>query len=302
MHTLLIFGGSSLLALNWALGLKNDLNIILVCHKTIVKPPGLEVVVINFDSEPAILDIILHFQPDWILNCVGMTNVDACEQDYKLAFHVNCKIPSLLAKCCRISDTPFIHVSTDQIFSGYSQFYSESSKALPLNNYGKTKLLAESKVARLNPESLILRTNFYGWGPKYRLSYSDYILSALRNGRSVKLFSDLFYTPVLASVVVDTAMKLIRSSHYGLFNIASDERVSKLEFGNLLATEFALDSTLIVPALASSTARLARRPLDMSLSNSKVKNVVKLPIMSMKDQISTLRRQEAAFTQAFMHL
>ena len=302
MQTLLIFGGSSLLALNWAFCLRNDLNIVLVCHKTIVKLPGLETIVINFESETSIIDIISHFHPDWILNCVGMTNVDACEQAYDLAFHVNCEIPSLLAQCCRITDTPLIHISTDQLFSGSSQFYSETSEVLALNNYAKTKLLAENRVASLNPESLILRTNFYGWGPKYRTSYSDYILSALRNGKSIKLFSDLFYTPVLASVVADVAIKLIRSSNYGLYNIASDERVSKLEFGKLLASEFDLDSTLIVPALSSSTARSARRPRDMSLSNNKVKNVVKLSNMALKEQISTLRRQEAAFTHGFMNL
>lgn len=302
MQTLLIFGGSSRLALNWAFHLRNNLNVIIVCQRNIVKLPGVKTVTSGVDSQIDVTELILRLQPDWILNCIGMTNVDACEQDYDLAFYINCKIPSLLAQCCRRTETPLIHISTDHLFSGTSQYYSESSEVAPINNYAKTKLLGERAVTIEQPNSLILRTNFYGWGPKYRPSSSDKILFFLRNGQAVDLFADIFYTPVLSSLVADIGMELIRSSNYGLYNIASNERVSKFEFGKLLASIFDLDSTLIRPTLASSTAPLARRPQDMSLSNSKVKSVVRLPVMAISEQISTLRRQEAALTHCFNNL
>ena len=43
---------------------------------------------------------------------------------------------------------------------------------MPLNNYALTKSKAEDTILEINKSSLIIRTNFFGWGPSYKKSFS----------------------------------------------------------------------------------------------------------------------------------
>ena len=61
------------------------------------------------------------------------------------------------------------------------KFYNENDFTNPLNYYAKTKVEAEKKLLKYNPSCLIIRTNFFGFGPNYRKSFSDWIIDSLKN-------------------------------------------------------------------------------------------------------------------------
>ena len=91
-------------------------------------------------------------------------------------------------------DAKFIQISTDQLFDGKGTFYSEIEEPNPLNEYGLTKWRAEEAVSHEQKNSLILRTNFFGWGPPYRRSLSDWVIDELSKGNTISAFNDVFYT------------------------------------------------------------------------------------------------------------
>jgi dTDP-4-dehydrorhamnose reductase len=84
----------------------------------------------------------------------------------------------------------------------------------------------------------------------------------------------VYYTPIFVDVLIQVIHELLDKNAVGVFNVVSDDRISKFDFGILLAKEFELDESLIIKSSINSITNLVRRPSDMSLSNQKVKKIL----------------------------
>ena len=102
--------------------------------------------------------------------------------------------------------------------------------------------MAEDYLRHQHGEALILRTNFFGWGPPHRQSFSDWVITSLRREQPIKLFTNINFTPVYSSFLVDRIMDLVLKGARGIYNVSSDRQVSKWEFGNRLATRLGIDA------------------------------------------------------------
>ena len=61
---------------------------------------------------------IKEVTPDIIINAAAYTAVDQAEKDAEPAYAVNRDGAGYLAKACRESNIPLIHISTDYVFDG----------------------------------------------------------------------------------------------------------------------------------------------------------------------------------------
>ena len=263
-------GGSGLLAVNWALAIANDYDVVLGLHKRKISLPGTEAIFIDMETSSAFVKILETVQPDIVIHCAGLANVEACEADPVNAYHSNVDLSVTVAQSCKELGITFVYICTDHLFSGEHPLVSEEEKTSPVNQYGKTKLEAEQRVLAISDRNLSIRTNFYGWGPSYRQSFSDFIIRNTSNGNPVFLFDDFYYTPILIEELAGTVMALIDKTAAGIFNVAGNERISKYEFGVRLARQFQLDSGLIKAAKFVERKDLVKRPVDLSLSVKKV--------------------------------
>ena len=292
---ILITGGSGLLAINWAQTVKNRFLLTLGLHKREVFVAGVETVQLDLDSPEFLLRSFEKFYPDVIIHTAGLTNVETCERDQDLARHVNINLAVNVAKVCESSGIKLVHISTDHLFSGRDSLIDETYPVCPVNFYGKTKAEAEARVLEINPQSLVVRTNFYGWGTDYRRSFSDLIIDTLRsngNNEKLTLYKDVFYTPILAESVITAVHEMIDHEAYGIYHLVGDTRISKYEFGLLLADEFNLDKSLINIGSLADNPSLIRRPLDMSLSNLKAKKVLGRELGGVRQHLARLHQQE----------
>jgi dTDP-4-dehydrorhamnose reductase len=289
---ILITGGAGLLALNWAAAVRERFDVTLVFHNRQVSLSGVNRVRVDLDSRDALEKSLEELAPDVVIHTAGLTSVEACEADPVLAKHVNVDLSKTLAIACAKLNIPMVHISTDHLFQGKEAFADESFSVDPMNMYGKTKAEAEVKVLEANPNALVVRTNFYGWGTSYRHSFSDMVMNALRLGKTVSLFNDVFYSPILAESLVNTVHQLVEKRANGIFNVVGDDRVSKYDFGLKLAADFNLDSNLIVLGKLADRASLVQRPYDMSLSNRKVSKFLGGVIGGLDQHISILKHQE----------
>lgn len=280
-------GGSSLLAHAWCSKLVDKDNVILGIHNRLPELDDFKTVNIDFNNlENQLKDLGV----ETIINCIGYTNVENCEINPEKANEVNVELPSLISKVCKSLNIKLVHISTDHLFDGKTISNKENSKTNPLNNYAKSKLEGEKQVLKHNANALIIRTNFFGWGPTYKKSFSDFIISSLENNTMISLFSDVKYNPILVSELADAVNNLVEKNSKGIFNVVSKETVSKLDFGNLLAEEFNLDSNLIQSSKLLNRKELVDRPLNMSLSTKKLNNKGVF-IKSLKEQIRDLKKQ-----------
>lgn len=287
---ILITGGSGLLALNWAQALRDSFDIILGMHNRSINLRGAITKKIDLESLESFGSLLEEIIPDVVIHAAGLTSVDQCESDPSLAHHINVTLTENVAKACLRAGVQLVYISTDHLFSGTNQMVDEDHPVFPINVYGKTKAYAEALVLDINAQSLVIRTNFYGWGPSYRKSFSDSIIDTLRSGSQIQLFQDVFFTPILAESVGMLVHNLIGLKVSGIYNIVGDERISKYDFGLAIAQEFDLEPNRIIPCRISNQSSLTQRPHDMSLSNIKVKNLLGYSPGDVKAQIAKLHQ------------
>lgn len=288
----LITGGSGLLAVNWALALRDTCAVTLGIHDRVVSLKGVQTHKINLNSVDDLLRDFELNQIHIVVHAAGMTSVELCEAKPQLARHINVQLALNVARACAKLGLPLIHISTDHLFAGTKALVQEDCPVAPLNVYGLTKAEAEQHVLQAHLQALVIRTNFFGWGPSYRHSFSDVILEALRLGKEVTLFKDVLYTPILIKTLAFAAHALVDKRASGIFHVVGDERTSKYEFGCKVAKEFGLDSSLIKPGYLADQARLVSRPYDMSLSNQKTCKLIGKKLCSADEHISLLHQQE----------
>lgn len=295
--TILITGGSGLLAVNWFYYKSNDFKVYLGLNERQIHPYGSEVIFLDFSSANSFVKQLEVINPSVVVHTAGITNVEICERKPELAFNVNVELSCIVARATEHLNIPLVHISTDHLFKGNDSMLAENQPYCAVNEYGRTKALAEMHVCDINPEALIIRTNFYGWGTSYRRSFSDQIIDTLRKKQSISLFNDVYYTPILIKYLVKTVHELLDKKAHGIFHVVSDDRVSKYEFGVLIAEKFGLDKSLINKSTLRSNTNLVGRPTDMSLSNEKVRNLLgRGGLGTVKQHIADLYLQEGSET------
>lgn len=288
---LLITGMSGLLGVNMAL-LARDLYETSGCYfEHPVAIPGVHGVCRNLLRPGAVADLIDQTRPDIIINTVGLTSVDACERDPELAWRLNVDTAVEVAHLAA-GRTKLLHISSDHIFDGFSSWHREDEIPIPVNVYAATKVEAERGVQQLCPDALIIRTNFYGWGTPLRRSFSDWILDGLRQGKELRMFRDVHFTPMLINDLVNAVLELVDRDATGIYHVAGSDRLSKLEFAQLVAEVFEIDDLRVVPTMLERSGLTAPRPKDMSLSTERVARELGRRMPAARDGLRRLRALE----------
>jgi dTDP-4-dehydrorhamnose reductase len=290
----LITGGSGLLALNWAMAMRDAWDVTLVTHRHPVQVRGVNTCSFNLASPTDLCSQFRQLKPDLVVHTAGLTSVDECERSPDLAHHANAEIARNVALAAVACSASLIHISTDHLFPDHGSLYTEVNATAPINQYARTKALAETWVQDAAPTALVIRTNFFGWGHQNRQSFSDWIIQGLRAGTPLTLFDDVFFTPILADALVLHAHALLDAGASGVFHVVGDERLSKYEFALKLATRFNLSAELISRQQLRDVQLLAPRPHDMSLNNTKARALLGHRLGSVDDFLRSLQDQERA--------
>lgn len=285
----IITGGTGLFAVNAAVVLRKQHDVTLLFHTGSVCLSGVQGRYLDLTSTFEIERSFQEMMPDLVIHTAALTSIEACESDRDLALEVNRDISANVARACFKYGVKLVHLSTDQLFDGSYSFLSETTPVSPLNVYGATKAAAENEVQAMCPTALIVRTNFFWWGTKYRASFSDWVLDGLANGQQLSMFHDVLFTPISIPQCLDVINGLVAADCYGIYNVTSSERLSKLDFGLKLAEVFSLDAKLIESVSIDDMPELVKRPLDMSLSNEKVSEVSGVSIKPLFQQIVQLK-------------
>jgi len=289
MKTIVFTGGSSLLAQSWINKKHPGFNFILGIHKRELNEIKYETFEFNYENVEQLTRQLVKVKADVVINCIGLTNVEECEANFELAFKTNVTISRNIAQACQSNKIKLVHISTDHLFDGYSAFNDEEQLKAPINNYAKTKSEGEDVVRQNYSEALIIRTNFFGLGPSYKHSFSDKILNNLEKGKYSNLFKDVYYTPVSVDTLKSQVYQLLEKKAKGVYNISSNERLTKYEFGLLIAKNFGYSDELIKPISIKEIKNLTKRPKDMSLSNHKLSTFLCNSIPSLDEQIKGIK-------------
>jgi dTDP-4-dehydrorhamnose reductase len=238
--------------------------------------------------------IIAKIKPTVIFNCAGLTDVDKCQLEPELSKKLNIDIPKNLALISEKCGIKFLHLSTDNYVARQNKRISESDLIDTINIYGFHKKSAEEEILAVNKDSIVIRCNFFGVGARKRPSFLNWILELVEFSSRIRGVSDVYFTPIGIQTLINISQKLMQENYSGIINISSDERISKYEFIlKVLKSIDKLDYKVEQVAL-SELQLMAPRPLDMSLSNLKVKQLLKIELPSidhmLKEELSGYRK------------
>ena len=96
-----------------------------------------------------------------VINAAAYTAVDRAEQDEPTATTINADAPGAMAQACAELGIPFVHISTDYVFSGGGTApWTPDAPTGPLGAYGRSKLAGETAVRAAHGTHVILRTSW----------------------------------------------------------------------------------------------------------------------------------------------
>lgn len=240
--------------------------------------------------ESDVRKILDQLKPDVVINCAGLANVDECEKRLQESFSLNTLIPSHLARSCSEHNIKFVQVSTDHFDTETNQPKKESDVVWPINVYGRTKLEAEKHTSDLSSDALIIRTNFFGRSVRNEKTLLDWIIRSLEQGQPLIGFTDVLFSPVNIRVLSDAILHLLQKNASGVINVSCNEVISKHRFMVMVAQTFNLPSELVRKGRSSDLETMTKRPLNLSLDNQKLRQLINWPLPSLQDMIGEVAR------------
>ena len=123
------------------------------------------------------LDALNKYQPEVIINCAA--KVDFSEDSVQEQYNVNALAPAVLAAWCLDNSAHLIQVSGSIVNGNTVNHFSSDSIELPINYYGKTKLLADQAIRLSQCSHTIVRFGgIFGEGGANHLGINNAINQA----------------------------------------------------------------------------------------------------------------------------
>lgn len=260
-----------------------------------------------FNSTPISLPLITPFQcdltsqqqtqklkiinPDLIIHTAGEANVDRCEHNVNAATQSILQATKNIVELAKLSECHLIYISTDALFCGKNEYYSELATPNPINQYARLKIKAENYIKDKYSKYSIIRTRFYGKSNKHDIFFTEQVIQKLKNNSTIQCFTDSYTTQIYIETLGEIFIELFEKKLFGTFNIVEDKKYSRYEFAKLVAKVFHLNSDLIIPTSFNDVDWKAPRPIDTSLSNEKIKSMIETPILSTYEGLLRMKKE-----------
>jgi dTDP-4-dehydrorhamnose reductase len=269
-NRILITGASGLLGLNAALEAAKTHTVFGQVNSHALRTTAFEGIQADLLAPSAVERLLDQTQPDWVIHCAALANVDACETDPQQAQQLNTEIPRSLAGHVARGGARLLHVSTDAVFDGQRGGYHEADEPNPLGIYARSKLAAERAVLEENPQAIVARVNLFGWSVSGKRSLAEFFFNKLSAGEPCMGFTDVLFCPMLANDLGLLFLEMLDSGLSGLYHTVGSECISKYEFGVRVARTFGLDETLIAPRSVTDGGLKAARSPNLNLRTDKL--------------------------------
>jgi dTDP-4-dehydrorhamnose reductase len=219
-------------------------------------------------ADAARVDAVVRQVDPWaVINAAGYVRVDDAEHENEICRRANVAGAVNLAAACRRHGVRLVTFSSDLVFDGRQEHpYTEDDEPRPLNVYGETKAEADSRVAALLPEALILRTAAF-FGPWDTANFVTHLFRTLDAGGVFHAAADTTVSPTYVPDLVHASLDLLIDGEKGLWHVANQGAVSWFAFAHDAAVRTGRDTRRLKPIDGTATWRPARRPHFSALAS-----------------------------------
>lgn len=180
-------------------------------------------------------------RPDYVLNCVGMTDPEECEKNRIEAYRINALGARNLSIASNRVGAAIIQISTDDVFSGENRHtLTEFDMPTPVTVYGKSKLAGENFVKELNPKHVIIRSSWlYGYG---EYDYVNKIIAKAKRGEEILVPIDQISSPTSARELSRFIRSILKTQEYGIFHASCEGECSRMDFVRKILEQAGLEA------------------------------------------------------------
>jgi len=188
---------------------------------------------VNITNWDVVIESLAKVSPDVILNCVGFTDIEACEKEDYDVRKVNVEGPRNLAQASARFGCKMVHLSCGHIFDGQKaipQPYFEDDPPNPISGYGRTKLESEIAVRANSPNYIIVRSMCLYGGIGTDAIRSILAKALARRAKPLQIPKDQFGAPTWTYRLALQIKELIENQGRGTYHATASGCCSRFEF------------------------------------------------------------------------
>ncbi|GHJ48562.1 dTDP-4-dehydrorhamnose reductase [Catellatospora sp. TT07R-123] len=192
-------------------------------------------------------------------------------------WHVTASGAAHVAAAAARTGSRLVHVSSDAVYGGRPQPYTEADPPSPVYPYGAAKAAAETVVALVHPGAAIVRTSLIvgdDASKQHQLAL-DFALGR----RTGVLFTDQVRQPVSVDDLAAVLLELALGDFRGVLHVAGPTPLTRHELGVLIAARHGIAADLVpagrgadLPAAGPQEVRL-----DLTLARTVLRTRLRPP-------------------------
>ena len=181
----------------------------------------------------------------------------------------------------------FIFFSSEYIFDGKKGNYSEKSKAIPNNIYGKQKLQVENFIRKKAKHYSIFRIGkTYGSNMNDKTLISNFLMEIINGKLVFKVAYDQIFNPLYVNDLKKIVRIFLRSKIKGTFNVGGPEQLSRFKVLKLIFQVLGkkIQSKVKFQEISlKEFPTLDNRPLNVSMNIRKLKSKINFKMKNIRN-------------------
>lgn len=251
-------------------------------------PAGIDKVQIDLRERKALLGVLKEFRPKVIIHA-AVLQLEDCERHPELAQQVNIDSTFHLSEWAAANNCRMIYVSSDMVFGGARSMYTEDDLTDPVNEYGRTKLVAERVVQEFCENFVVARLPLlYGFPVAGGSCFMVSMLERLKSRKAVQVYSDQFRTPGLVQNMAEALLEIAEIEFCGTLHVAGRARVSREELARQAAQHAGLETDLLQAISMHDQPPGAPRPVDVSLDTARARSLLRAPLLDVGSALARM--------------
>ena len=299
---LLVVGGSGLLGFKVAELAVNKFETFATYNFRPTELDGCSFLKLDKTDRDDTLALVNKLKPDVIIDTAALHNVNYCETHRDEAWKVNVEGTRNITEACRAVGAKMIFVSTDYVFDGKKEVYTEEDASNPLNYYAKTKLEGERVVKEAGIDYVIARPSvIYGWNPSElaelrsssgkSMNFVVWAIDKLKKKEKINIVTDQYSCPTLADNLAEVLLVLSKSGKQGIYHTTGKTCINRFMFAKKIAEIFELDEGLIKPVTSDLFKQVAGRPKRCCLDVTKAERELGVRFLTVEEGLMKMKEQ-----------
>jgi dTDP-4-dehydrorhamnose reductase len=292
---LLVAGIDTILGANLAAWLANRYQVVGLSWSDALAIAGCETATCNPDATDAAHHWIASERPQWVVYCgapaQSVWNIPTSALPRPEGVH----LAGTWARAAGEFGCEFCLVSSDAVFTGPWMFHRENGACFCDSTPARILRLIEKEVCDVCPNTLLVRTNVFGWSPVQTApGLIESIVTSLQDGAPLALDCMRHATPILATDFAEVLDRAYQQKLRGVYHLAGGERINPFRFACLLADQFGLAMSTLSAIETPFENRRDFGTGETSLQTRRLRKALEAPFPLVREGLARLYEQHVS--------